>query len=653
MNSDHKKPHLKKAERVPESPEFATADAVIRDTDPEALQVESIEEQVHSHHTGSLDAVNAHPTQGKDTPVEDRPHAQRLGKSSSTEHSSTSHTAKTAPSANTPSNARSAGSARTPASVSDADPELLAQTTRSPSPHPTRPSEKSKKKTKRTDSSPINGANRSTTPVEEPPKSTKKRFKGTKKKQQQNAEQASSTPSASSGTPPRFSAKRAVERPQDGNATVVGSKGALASLKEILFKEQTQSVPITKPEDKIDRILTMMRVLGIALLQSHQATTDVSNMLRRIAVAYNMPPVRVVTLPTMLVIQVEGTDRRTEFGSVEDDSLRLDQTDAIESVVEKATRGVIEPDDAIAQIERTVASPPRYNWFMRLLGQVIMTLAIGLLINPVFPAIPAYIILGFIVGLMMLVGERFSTLHVAMPVICAAVVTVVSSQFLVGLTNEIPVRLIAPALVTFLPGLTLTLAALELTRNEVIGGSSRLIYGLSQLLLLAFGVVIGMNIGPAIAPTNEIVLNTIGPWTPLLGIALLALGYVLARSAPQGSYLWLVLALCVTYLAQRLGMLIVPSEFSGFFGALVVVPLSRFLVRFKTAPSAVVTQLVSFWILVPGALGFIGFAEAATGSAQTINTLVTVVMALFSIALGMLVGSGLTRDTGSLMRADG
>jgi uncharacterized membrane protein YjjP (DUF1212 family) len=451
--------------------------------------------------------------------------------------------------------------------------------------------------------------------------------------------------SSSNEIPQAIPPQTEVKKPRIPDVVVVGPqsilRNPLQSLKGMLFKEQTQSVPISHTQDKIDRILSMMRLLGIAMLKSSHATPDVRDTMLEIARAYNMPPVRVVTLPTLIAIQIEGTDRRAEIGALEGQAFRLDQSAQIDALVDRARRGVIEPDDALAQIERVMNSTSRFNPFVQLVGQILMTLAIGLLINPVWPAIPAYLILGLIVGVLTLIGRRFSTMSIAMPVICAAVVTIVASTFLVDLTHEVPIRLIAPALVPFLPGGTLALAAMELTRDEVISGSSRLIYGLSQLLLLAFGVVIGMAIVPDTTTTNEVVLNSIGPWTPLLGIALLALGYVFARSAPEGSYLWLVVALALTYGAQRLGMLIVPPEFSGFFGALVVVPHARFLSKFRTAPSATVTQLVSFWILVPGSIGFISFTEAATGSTQTITSFVTTGISLFAIALGIIVGSGL------------
>ena len=89
-------------------------------------------------------------------------------------------------------------------------------------------------------------------------------------------------------------------------------------------------------------------------------------------------------------------------------------------------------------------------------------------------------------------------------------------------------------------------------------------------------------------------------------------------------------------------MLLSP-ELSGFLGALVVVPFTRWVARFRSAPPAVVTMIPAFWLLVPGALGFIGISSAARGAAS-LGVLVDTGLALFSIALGMLVGTGLTRD---------
>lgn len=436
--------------------------------------------------------------------------------------------------------------------------------------------------------------------------------------------------------------------PQAG-ATRPASK--VSSLLLRMFKDPTLSVPISKDEDKSNQILEMLRVLGCAMLESGQATTDVKDTMLRVARAYELPPVRVIALPTIVVVQISGHDRRMEIGGITDMSLRLDQIEAIDDLVQRAKLGIVEPEDILARMDKIAQSPARFGPILRLVGHILMTLAIGLLINPVWPAIPAYIGLGLVVGLMLQFGTRIPTFATAMPVIVAIVVTILGATVLSEVTGEVPLRIIAPALITFLPGLTLTIAALELTRNEVIAGATRLVYGISQLVLLAFGVVIGLAIVGNVSATNEdVVLNSIGPWTPLLGVTLLALGYVIAHSGPENAFLWLVLALSLTYGAQRLGMLIAPPQFSGFFGALILVPMSRFLARFRTAPTAVVTQLVCYWILVPGSLGFMGITDAAIGGAESVSFVITTTMTLFSIALGTLVGSGLFRDSGYRLR---
>ena len=54
-----------------------------------------------------------------------------------------------------------------------------------------------------------------------------------------------------------------------------------------------------------------------------------------------------------------------------------------------------------------------------------------------------------------------------------------------------PLYLLVPPLVTFLPGAMLTLGMVELAYGDMIAGTSRLITGLVQLVLLAFGLAAG------------------------------------------------------------------------------------------------------------------------------------------------------------------
>ncbi|MGY4653846.1 threonine/serine exporter family protein [Mycobacterium sp. URHB0021] len=51
-----------------------------------------------------------------------------------------------------------------------------------------------------------------------------------------------------------------------------------------------------------------------------------------------------------------------------------------------------------------------------------------------------------------------------------------------------------------LPGLALTIAAMELASGQMISGATRLIYGVAQLGLLVFGVGLGLHVGAQLTP---------------------------------------------------------------------------------------------------------------------------------------------------------
>ncbi len=174
---------------------------------------------------------------------------------------------------------------------------------------------------------------------------------------------------------------------------------------------------------------------------------------------------------------------------------------------------------------------------------------------------------------------------------------------------------------SFLPGMTLTIAAAELTNRQIIAGSSRLVYGGAQLMLLVFGVVMGLAVvGNLVDPTFE--ADQLGWWAPWLAVFVITVGFVLFQSAPSGSFVWILLMLLITTVAQRVGSNWLTPALSGFVGALVIVPVSRALARIPAAPPATMLAFPAFLLLVPGALGFIGLNQAVTGAAQSVETLV-------------------------------
>ncbi|MGH1563404.1 threonine/serine ThrE exporter family protein [Mumia sp. DW29H23] len=425
--------------------------------------------------------------------------------------------------------------------------------------------------------------------------------------------------------------------------------GVAAVARRILKQPDEVEPPDAAPSGA--EILAMLRAFAAAQLEVGQPANLVEESIRTIAKAYGVETVRAVVLPTVVIIEIESTDgdeteHRTEIEPIRSTDSRLDQAGAIEQLVTEAMAGHLVPAEAVERIDAVRASDPRFGTFTATVGYVVLCVGFGLSLNPHAAALGAYAALGLVVGVLRLIARAVPTLQAALPVFAAFTVTVITCAFVAGTVGDEPLRIIAPSLVTFLPGLTLTVAAVELTSNQVVAGASRIVYGTAQLLLLTFGVVVGVQVAGGLPDTTT--GEPLGAWAPFAGVVCVSVGYLLFQSAPPRSLVWLVLALLVAYVAQRIGGELFGATLSGFFGALAVVPFTRFAAAFRTAPTSMVMLLAAFWFLVPGAIGFISLGEAASGSAAGVQALLTTFLSLFSIALGFLVGTALTREVRDL-----
>lgn len=381
-------------------------------------------------------------------------------------------------------------------------------------------------------------------------------------------------------------------------------------------------------------VAAMLRELGIALLECEQPTQLVEARLLTIARQYTRQTVRAVVLPTALVVQVGTVAYEVE--TVAKPTTQLNLAGRIDAIAELAEVGAITPADATREAATARTTPTRFGPVTTVIGYVITTLGFGMIINPTWASLWGYIFLGAVVGTIVMLGRPFPALNAVLPTAAAAVVTMLATWFVADAANDGLLRVISPALVAMLPGLALTIAAMELASSHVISGSSRLIYGVAQLGLLVFGVGLGIHVAGRVAPQPP--SPQMGAWSLYVAVVVISIGLYIYLSAPKGSLLWLTAAIAVALLGQALGGLFLAPTHSGAVGAFLVVPFSMLAARIKTSPPAIVMMLAAFWALVPGALSFESLGEAAGGGYSDIATLGTAVAAIFSIALGTLVG---------------
>ena len=168
------------------------------------------------------------------------------------------------------------------------------------------------------------------------------------------------------------------------------------------------------------------------------------------------------------------------------------------------------------------------------------------------------------------------------------------------ISREVPP--IPPDLVELLRALGV--ATIELASDQIVSVASRLVWGVSQLLLLAFGVFVGLSLVGTVDVTGA---QQAGMWAPWVGVALVGIGDLLFSSAPPGSLLFLWIALFASYAAQVFGAAVLDPSLSGFVGGLVIVPLTYALARFPKSPPAAVMCCRGSGCCCPVPSAFVGF----------------------------------------------
>jgi uncharacterized membrane protein YjjP (DUF1212 family) len=372
----------------------------------------------------------------------------------------------------------------------------------------------------------------------------------------------------------------------------------------------------------------------------------VTVILDDIARAYGATGVSFFVLPTGVFVRIDtGQSSRVDFAPGENRPLRLDQIDALYRLIDDIRLQKLPVHEATLRLESLIAARPRFGRFVTLLGTSTLTVGLGLMMNPTAAALPAYAVLGVLVGLLQWWADRNRLMELVLPVATAFAITWASFELAARWLSSPALDIVIPSLVTLLPGAALTMATVELSVGSMISGSARLVYGLERLLLLTFGIAMGAN--AAGVPDRAGLAEPLGAWAPWLGVLVFGFGHYLASSAPRRTFLWQLLVLYVAYGTQALSGLVLGSLGASFMAGAVVLPVAYAVQHRRSGPPVPVTFLPAFWLLVPGALGLEGVtdlvgAEAAAGLGEFLNALLSIV----AIAAGVLVGAGVSERIG-------
>lgn len=391
-----------------------------------------------------------------------------------------------------------------------------------------------------------------------------------------------------------------------------------------------------------DGLLDFLTELGKALTASGISVVDITSILERIADAYG-EEAEILIFPTMILIKVgEHESAPLNAANQKPGMLPLNQVSEIYDLVYKVEKAQIPPKEAKKCLRKILAEKHCFGPVGILVGYILFSMGIGMLLQPTPEQLIVSGVLGAIIGIILIVSRGRNRFMLILPVIAAFIV---SSIFLWSLKSGLivgSVTMLLPALAYFLPGATLTTGMFELAYGEIISGSSRVIYGTAILLLILFGVLIGIQVTgfqePEFFVTNT--ANALGWWAPYLGVFMFTIGMYLFMSIKNKDLPWVLLIVYVAFFGQTIGNHLLGGFFGAFLGSLLMAISGTVVERQEHRTPSFISIMPAFWILVPGSLSFLSLATLVNQNYLTaLNYSVVVAMTIVAISLGLLIGA--------------
>ncbi len=388
-------------------------------------------------------------------------------------------------------------------------------------------------------------------------------------------------------------------------------------------------------------LLECLRKIGKGLIGCGTAVGVVENTLTEIAKVYNVE-CEIMALPNVIIIQLNNITRgRVELAVQRLTSMQLDKVSALGELVDLVKRKQIPLEQASRHIDEILAKKPRFGPAFIIFGYFLSCIGLTMLFRPDIPSMVVTGVAGILVAVITLLFRWRPRFDLLLPIFAAIVV----STLVFGLTRLGyifgPANLLITPLITFLPGALLTTGMIELASMHILSGSSRLIYGAAVLLLLFVGISIGLNLSgmPSYLVYSYEAVN-FPWWAPILGTLLFGVGTFIRLSGANRDLLWMLVVLYIAMLGQAFGEQFINSYAGAFFGATLMALSSEFIARSPRRTPALVSQMLAFWFLVPGARGLLSVTSLLSSDIQSAAIgLGQMVILIVSISLGVLLGT--------------
>jgi uncharacterized membrane protein YjjP (DUF1212 family) len=370
-------------------------------------------------------------------------------------------------------------------------------------------------------------------------------------------------------------------------------------------------------------------------------TADLEERLLALADALGMERAQVSATPTVIEISIGSLTRQRSFTiRVNPTAVDLGLISQLDDLVQDVLDRRLDVDEANARLALVDAQPLERPWLIQLAAYALAGAAVAPVLGGGRRDIAAAALVGAIVGVIA-VGSRRASRAEPMIAPLAAVAASFSAAALARLGLHISADVVAlAALVTFLPGMALTIGVRELATQHLQSGVANTANALVQLFGLVFGVAIGRSVAASwFGVTSQPVPHSSFSWTYVLAAVAAGLAFTVTLRAESRTAPVMCSAAVLAVVAYAVGKELLGAP-AGVFLAALAIGVYGGLIGALLRRSPLIFIVPGVLMLVPGSAGFRSLLQLLTG--QTIgginagfNTFVTAM----AIAYGLMVAT--------------
>jgi uncharacterized membrane protein YjjP (DUF1212 family) len=396
---------------------------------------------------------------------------------------------------------------------------------------------------------------------------------------------------------------------------------------------------VATPETDVDPPVELVLRFARAGHEAGYPAADLEERVLALARAVGHAEAEISATPTDVDVSLGSIARQRTYSlRVQPRAVDLDAIARLDALVLDVLEGRLDAADALRALADIRAHPLDRPWYVLLAAYAVAGAALTPILGGGWREAAAGALVGLVVGAIAVPARGTARVEPMVAPVAAVAASFCAAALAQLGVSAAPDLVTLAALVTFLPGMRLTIGVRELATDHLQSGVANTASALVQFVGLVFGVGIGRSVAANwFGPTETVTPDALFSGHHVVAAVAAGLAFTLTLRARFADAIVMCSATVLALSAQELGATVF-GRGAAVFAAALTVGLVGGLVGSRLRRSPLVFIVPGVLMLVPGSAGFNSVLQllsdqTVSGITAAFDTFVT----SMSIAYGLIV----------------